>query len=60
MIQYLKHGRKPVWVGLYQQSGDPQAAVPAAWCPVCGAEIFRAGEAACENCREFMQQKEET
>lgn len=36
----------------YDRLYDPQQAEPAGWCPVCGAEIWEAGQDVCTRCEE--------
>ena len=55
MIQYLKKGRCPIWVGPGSQGGDPQGWVPVAWCPVCGKEIFSGTR--CPHCQEEKEEE---
>ena len=50
-IYLLPGGRKPVQVRPRLGLCDPQAQVPADWCSVCGAEVYRANTARCSRCR---------
>ena len=38
---------------------DPQQSCPAGWCPVCGREIYAAGENLCRKCKEMEGQNAE-
>ena len=50
-IYLLPGGRKPVQARPPLGLHDPQAQVPAGWCGLCGAEVYRTGAARCDRCR---------
>ena len=51
VIYLLSHGRRPVravpGIGLV----DRQAEIPAGWCSLCGAEVYRPERSRCQRCR---------
>lgn len=49
---YLKsHRRRPVFSGRPGFLQDRQALPPAAWCPLCGGEIYEQAQRYCLLCR---------
>lgn len=54
LIIYCKdHKRRPARLGAYPLFGDVQARIPRGWCPVCGSEVFEAGQLWCIRCRKM-------
>ena len=51
VICLWSHGRRPVravpGIGLV----DRQGGIPAGWCGMCGAEVYRPGRSRCDRCR---------
>ncbi len=45
------HGRRPVRALPVIGLADRQGGIPAGWCGVCGAEVYRVGRSCCERCR---------
>ena len=51
-ILYLKsHRRRPVLLSGSGFLQDRQALPPAAWCPVCGGEVYEEDRCYCQQCR---------
>lgn len=52
MTLYLKsHRRRPISLSGPGFLADRQALPPAAWCPVCGCEVYEDGQRYCPLCR---------
>ena len=51
VICLWSHGRRPVRAVPVIGLKDVQAEVPAGWCGVCGAEVYRPGRSRCARCR---------
>lgn len=51
VIYLWSHGRRPVRARSVTALVDRQAQLPAGWCSLCGAEVYRPGHRLCGRCR---------
>lgn len=58
---YLEsHGRRPILCVQPVLPVDDQALPPAAWCSLCGAEVYRSGNRTCARCRRLETEASRT
>lgn len=51
VICLWSHGRRPVRATPEIGMVDVQGSIPAGWCNVCGAEVYRSDRRRCGRCR---------